>query len=212
MKICTACRENKNLSEFYKCKANKDGLKGQCKECMNNCQKKYYKLNREHYIEHGRQYSKGYYLKNRERIKKDKGEYYLKNRDKIAEKTKNNRKYITEYINNRLKTNLNYRLSNCLRSRLRAAIKGKFKSGSAIKDLGCSINYFKKYIEIKFKSGMSWNNWGKNREKWSIDHIRPLSKFDLTDRKQFLEACHYTNLQPMWQIDNIKKRDKIIIN
>jgi hypothetical protein len=48
---------------------------------------------------------------------------------------------------------------------------------------------------------MTWDNW--TTDGWHIDHIKPLaSSFDLTDRKQFLEACHYTNLQPLWAKDN----------
>jgi hypothetical protein len=56
-------------------------------------------------------------------------------------------------------------------------------------------------LEVKFQQGMSWDNYGQ----WHIDHIKPLAKFDLTDRTQFLAACHYTNLQPLWAEDNLSK-------
>lgn len=48
---------------------------------------------------------------------------------------------------------------------------------------------------------MSWDNYGK----WHIDHIKPLADFDLSDPKQFKEACHYSNLQPLWAEENHKK-------
>jgi hypothetical protein len=94
-----------------------------------------------------------------------------------------------------------------LRNRIRNALKGNYKSGSAIKDLGCSIEYLKNYLESKFQEGMSWENWA--HDGWHIDHIKPLASFDLSDRIQFLQACNYTNLQPLWAKDNIAKSDKI---
>ena len=94
-----------------------------------------------------------------------------------------------------------------MRNRLRCAIKGNFKSGSAVKDLGCSIDELKTYLESKFKPGMYWDNW--SYDGWHIDHIKPLASFDLTDRKQLLEACHYTNLQPLWAKDNLIKSDSV---
>jgi len=90
------------------------------------------------------------------------------------------------------------------------AIKIGQKSGSAVKDLGCSIDEFKEYIAKKFQPGMTWENWGKGKGKWSLDHILPLSYFDLGDRVQFLKAAHYTNYQPLWETDNLKKGYKII--
>ena len=99
----------------------------------------------------------------------------------------------------------NNKLRRALRNRLRKAIKTGARAGSAVQDLGCSILELRCYLENKFCSGMSWTNWGA----WHIDHIIPLSSFDLTDREQFLRACHYTNLQPLWAVDNLKKHNKI---
>jgi hypothetical protein len=62
------------------------------------------------------------------------------------------------------------------------------------------------HLESKFQYGMNWDNW--SFEGWHIDHIVPLASFDLTDRKQLLLACHYTNLQPLWAIDNFSKGDR----
>lgn len=62
------------------------------------------------------------------------------------------------------------------------------------------------YIESKFEEGMNWNNW--SHKGWHIDHIKPLSSFDLSKREEFLKACNYTNLQPLWAVDNFKKSNK----
>jgi cell division ATPase FtsA len=122
---------------------------------------------------------------------------------------KKNRKYINKKIMEKRKTSVNFRVKENLRSRLYQAIKNGQKSGSAVKDLGCTIKELKQHLEQNFhqrtKTGekMSWKNYGI--DGWHIDHIKPLSSFNLTDRKQFLEACHYTNLQPLWAEDNLRK-------
>jgi hypothetical protein len=102
--------------------------------------------------------------------------------------------------------NLNHRLAKRLRSRLVNAIAMDQKSGSAVFDLGCSISELKLYLESKFLPGMTWENW--SRTGWHIDHIKPLSKVNLSKREELLKACHYTNLQPLWAKDNLKKSDK----
>lgn len=84
------------------------------------------------------------------------------------------------------------------------------RAGSAVRDLGCSIAELRAHLEARFKSGMTWTNWGRLPGSWQIDHIRPLASFDLTDRDQLLEACHYTNLQPLWWQENLKKGAKVV--
>lgn len=86
------------------------------------------------------------------------------------------------------------RLENNLRRRLLSAIKNNYKSGSAIRDLGCTVEYLKKYLESKFSSKMTWGNWGTY---WQLDHIKALCLFDLTEKEQLLKAVNYKNLQPL---------------
>jgi hypothetical protein len=88
---------------------------------------------------------------------------------------------------------------------LRGYIASKRRCGSAVRDVGCSIDELKIYLETKFQPGMTWENW--SIDGWHIDHIKPLSSFDLSDREQLLKACHFTNLQPLWAIDNMRKND-----
>lgn len=114
-----------------------------------------------------------------------------------------------EYLKNWYKNHnsLHQILAHRLRARLRGAIKGHCKVGSAVEDLGCDISYFEIYLESLFQAGMTWQNYGVLG--WHIDHIIPLSKFDLSKREEFKRACHYTNLQPLWSIDNIRKGNKL---
>ena len=113
-----------------------------------------------------------------------------KNKDKVRE-------YDREYYQ-RPKA----KLAITLRARLRGAIKNKAKVGSAVSDLGCTIDFLYGYLEEQFTDNMSWEN---HDPVWHIDHIKPLSSFDLEDREQFLIASHYTNLQPLSVVDNLSK-------
>ncbi len=107
-----------------------------------------------------------------------------------------------EYVRGEIQSRLAVRL----RSRLHIAIKQEYKAGSAVEDLGCSIEELKQHLEAQFSDGMNWENW--SRDGWHIDHIMPLVSFDLTDRDQFLKATHFTNLQPLWAEENLKKSRK----
>lgn len=116
-----------------------------------------------------------------------------------------------EYKRNRYHKNINFKLNNILRARLNEAIRNNHKTGSAVSDLGCSIEELKKHLESQFHHNpetgeiMSWEN--HSRDGWHIDHIRPLASFDLSNADQLKEACRYTNLQPLWCKNNLSKGD-----
>jgi hypothetical protein len=111
-----------------------------------------------------------------------------------------------KYAKKRLETDINFKLARNLRCRLNKALKSKNKNGSAIQDLGCSIEELRLYLESLWQPGMTWEN--NTYIGWHVDHIRPLCSFILTDPIQLKEACHYTNLQPLWYNDNMKKSGK----
>ena len=106
----------------------------------------------------------------------------------------------------RRRTDVRYRLAQNIQSRTWNAVRNSAKAGSAVRDLGCSIEELKVHLEKQFQKGMTWGNWSATG--WHIDHIVPLSSFDLTDRDQFLKACHYSNLQPMWAKANLSKKNR----
>ncbi|MCK5600644.1 hypothetical protein KAR91_02175 [Candidatus Pacearchaeota archaeon] len=125
------------------------------------------------------------------------------NKEKIAKKK-------SEYRKNKLKNDQEYRLKENVRKRVLIAIKRQYseKAYSTIELLGCTIQEVRKHLENQFTKGMNWDNHGKFG--WHIDHKTPCASFDLTDPEQQKKCFHYTNLQPLWWQDNIKKRDKII--
>lgn len=89
-----------------------------------------------------------------------------------------------------------------MRVRLIVALRGGYKGGSIIHDLGMPIPDFKDYIAQQFHSGMTWENWGS---VWELDHRCPLRVFDLASRCHSLIAFHYSNYQPLLIADHASK-------
>lgn len=145
-------------------------------------------------VEKRKAYMRDYCRRNREEISAKNREYRRNNQDRLRQinRQRNQRRYANDLI---------YRLQVNLRNRLNVAIRDGQKAGSAVRDLGCSIEEFKSHISGLFEPGMSWDNWGE----WHLDHIKPLASFDLTQRDQFLAACRYANLQPLWASENLRK-------
>jgi hypothetical protein len=112
--------------------------------------------------------------------------------------------YMRNYTRERYQNDLQFRLIKNLRRRLTLALKGNYKAGSAVSDLGCTVEQLKLWFMYQFQLGMTWENYGE----WEIDHVKPLSSFDLTNREQLLEAVNWHNLQPLWKKDNREKGTK----
>lgn len=141
---------------------------------------------------------RGWRTRNPLRTKQSEAEYFQKNKSALqANRTKRHRE--------RYKTDVQYRIKDILRSRLLKALRRNIKTGSAVDDLGCSIDELKAHLESQFQPGMSWENQGKGKDKWNIDHIVPLKKFDLSNPEELKKACNYKNLQPLWETDHYKK-------
>lgn len=190
-KTCCNCKITKDIIDnFCKHKSQKDGLNRECKSCVSKRQKK-------NALKKAK-YDKEYSAKNALTIAEKSRSYRQQNRKMLASKKK-------IYIEKKESIDVSYKLARRLRARLYKVTVGIVKTGSSVQDLGCSVEFLKQHLESLFLYGMKWENWGKNEGKWQIDHKKPLSSFDLTDRKQMLEACHYTNLQPIWYQDHVVK-------
>jgi hypothetical protein len=202
MKLCSSCKIEKDVIHFHKLQSASDGLQYKCKECI----KLYYQNNREYKLEYIKEYNK----KNALIIKEKKQIFYQKYKEELKVEqqiyrdthVEQKKKYFKEYRQKKFaERDPSFYLPRYLRTRLHHAVKGNFKTGSAIKALGCSIEELKLHLQTRFESGMTWDNYGA----WHIDHIKPLASFDLTDREQLLQVCNYKNLQPLWAKDNLSK-------
>jgi hypothetical protein len=206
MKRCGKCHIEQDLCFFGKDSKRKDGLKPYCSDCrkkeslnyrINNkekrqkTQKKYKLLNPE--------YHSKYYVNHKEEIKEYYKNYYETNKEILINK-------MSQYSSNRRKTDILFNLIHIVRNRVYKIIKVKNinKQNKTFDIVGCSPNQLKEHLQKKFIHGISWDNYGD----WHIDHIIPLSS--ATNEEDIYKLCHYTNLQPLWAEDNLKKSNKIL--
>lgn len=233
-KKCSKCDEVKPLTEF-KIRADNGLHRGQCYECRALQRKQNYIKNidkRKQWLKDNKEkiakYAKDYQDKNKEKIaknikqdRKDNPEKYAKyyktwydnNKQKASAKSKKwyeeHKEHVIkqtiEYNKKRREENIEIRIRDSLRARIRLSLHGKSKN--TIKLLGCSIEELKQHLQSQFTSGMSWDNYGLHG--WHIDHIKPCSKFDLLKPSEQRKCFGFSNLQPLWAIDNIRKSNKL---
>ena len=183
-------------------------------------------------------YKSEYATKNREELLRKKKEHYIKNREAILAKCKEyesqnrpavlkrsrawrekNKDHVTQWSKqyregnkgkrrDRYQNDVNHRTASLIRSRLLGAIRAQKcrKTNKTLDLLGCEIGDFKNYLQSLFTKGMTWANQGSF---WHIDHIIPLSSFDLSSESQLRQACHWSNMRPLKAKDNLEKSDKM---
>jgi hypothetical protein len=201
------------------------------KHYLNN-KEKYSKLNKKRRDENPEYtviYSKLYYIKNKELLIERSQKYYKTNKDNVLEKSReyvknnfdktlnyqkkyreNNKEKLQNYKYNynkkRRETDILFNLKNNISHRVREFLKLKkiTKKNKTFEIVGCSPQFLKEHLENQFVDGMTWDN----RSEWHIDHIIPLSSAKIED--ELYKLCHYTNLQPLWAEDNLKKSNKIL--
>jgi hypothetical protein len=184
MKQCIKCKEFLSKTRINK----------YCTLCKNEMDLKSYHKNKEK----RKQYIKQY--------KENNFEFVQNSREATKKWLKDRPNYMNNWYKNKKATNVNYKIIHNLRERIRISIKSNLKGAKTKELLGCSVDDLKQYLEKQFKEGMTWENYGL--KGWHIDHIKPCSLFDLSDIEQQKQCFHYTNLQPLWWYDNLKKRAK----
>jgi hypothetical protein len=193
-KICSKCKEEKELCEFYNKKSAYDGKRPECKLCSNKQSILYNK-------------------KNKNKVDKIKQKYVDNNKEKVKKSKKNwfnkNPNYQNEWVVNKYNNDPLFRLINIMRARTRLFFKSKNfkKKNSTFKIIGCAPEFLKEHLEQQFTEGMSWDNQGLYG--WHIDHKIPLSSSNTEE--EIYKLCHYTNLQPLWAEDNLRKSNKILV-
>lgn len=182
------CNIEKDLNLFPKDKNRKDGYYVTCKSCR--------KLKYENNKEIIKDKSKKYYHINKE-----------KNHEKILIRNREWRKNNPTYTTERKKIDPIFKITINLRRRLKRYLSFNYitKRSTTSELIGCSPEILRRHIEKKFTEGMSWDKIGNQIH---IDHIIPLSS--AKTEEEIYKLCHYTNLQPLWAEDNLKKSNKIL--
>jgi hypothetical protein len=226
-KICFKCGIEKPFNEFGNDKKFKDGKYYQCRLCRKSeINKEKYLRKKEleqqglkecctcHIIKPISEFVKhcnkkdGHSSQCKQCMKNKSKVFYLEHSNYYKQYQKEHKIqlliYQAKYSKNKLKTEIIFKITKNLRNRFWNAIKKNWKSGYTLELLGCSVDFLKKHLESQFKEGMSWDNYGKNG--WHIDHIKPLSSFNLNKKEEIYKCWNYKNLQPWWWYENIKKR------
>lgn len=175
--------------------------------------REYYLKNRERLLEQVKEYQernkehikarrKRWYEENRERVLEQRRQYYEENRDKIALRERGRRKQRAEYMRRRRLNDTNAKLAEKIRMLHRRLIKRTDTTTNY--ELGCDIDYYLQHVESLFQPGMTWDN----TDEWELDHIRPLSNFNLENPEEFKKAIHYSNVRPLWREENRRKAAK----
>lgn len=165
--------------------------------------------------EKNKEYKRKWTQENRERIKQkvqdkkeNNPEFVQAIRDYKIKYYQKNKKRIIELRAIRRQTDSFYNVSNSLRNRINEYVKKRdfTKRNKTFDIIGCTPQEFREHLEKQFKGGISWDNYGFYG--WHIDHIIPLCL--ATTEDELYKLCHYTNLQPLWGTENMKKGGKIL--
>jgi hypothetical protein len=213
-KKCNKCKIEKLICEFGNRAKASDGKRSSCKTCDAEDTRKWRKNNKEKVREHKKNYEKKYPEK---KIEKDKL-YRKKNRKKdLARKKKwreenpdyhktyyqKNKSKINKQITEKKKSDFLFKLSSLYRSKINKIIGSK-RNSKTFQIIGCSPENLKNHLERQFVEGMTWENHGLFG--WHIDHIIPLSS--AKTEEELYKLCHFSNLQPLWAKDNLRKSNK----
>jgi hypothetical protein len=211
MKTCSKCENLKSFENFYKGKLYKDGYRNICKQCV----KQYEEENKES----RKEYLKNYKEVNKENLKLKNKKYREYNSDKIIQwkeinkdcfkqYRKDNKVKISNYLKKRLDNEPVFRFKNNVRRLILHSFKRGRRNFKKLDRteviLGCKIEEFINHISKKFTEGMTLENHGE----WHIDHIIPLAT--AKTKEDVIILNHYTNLQPLWALDNLSKGSKIL--
>lgn len=233
MKKCNTCEIEKPYEDFTKEKLAKDGYKNKCKLCIAKASKEKYAANpearkeyeakwraknvdkctaktyrwRENNSEQWSDYRKKYYQENKSRITEQKKITYLKHKQRYNAIMRKYHKDNHTSLMQKRKERMDASPLLQFKERIRCLIKNSFyrlkhnKARKTNEILGADWETVKAHFISQFKDGMTWEAFIAG--EIHVDHIQPLAS--ATSEEELIALCHYTNLQPLWCLDNLSK-------
>ena len=207
-KVCTICKQDLPIESFS---IRKTGVpRSECKKCGAIIAANYRKT------EHGKTVTDAYIeRRDKDALREASRKYEETGKGKVRmERFKRTSKYkaILKRSSNKRRQKPGEVLCDAMRNSISRSLKGS-KNGRHWETLvGYTLEELRAHLEKQFIGGMSWDNYGIGEGQWSVDHIMPRTffKFETDTDSEFLRCWSLKNLQPMWHIENIKKRDKIL--
>lgn len=187
-KKCTSCGLTLDICNFHKSSSGAHGVRAICKDCRNKATREDYHKDIE---------------KSREGKRIASANYRRKHAKTLPKKWR-------EYQKNRRKDQ-SYRLHCSISTAINKNISKTMSTNKYLDMFGYTITELKEHLEKQFTEGMTWDNWGRagmEYRTWQIDHIKPRSAFDFSNKSEILECWSLNNLQPLWSEDNLSKGGK----
>jgi hypothetical protein len=198
--ICSTCDEEKSVTDFYKGRII-------CCNCINNKRRIKYHSDEEHRQKLIKIAGEFKHNKVIERQKLKEAEIGIDNKKcNYCDEIKHN----TYFRHNRLKCKDCERdepiekFKRVVRSRIISALICKNKH--TIEYLGCNSTEYLKWM-LDNNKGYTLENRGS---EWHIDHVIPLSHFNLNNEEEQLIAFNWRNTMPLAAKENLSKNNKII--
>lgn len=195
VKPCPRCSLDRPLDVFPTSPAGGTGADGRCKYCV-RLRGRRFPRPRKTLLQRPRPERKSQWAAYERRPE-------VKRRRQSYRRLPKVKKYLQRYQQHRLLTDPAFKLTSNLRRRVHSVLRGRPPSAHTLDLIGCDVDFLRRWLEAKFQPGMTWENYGE----WHVDHIMPCASFDLSDPVQQRTCFRWTNLQPLWASDNIRKSD-----
>jgi len=205
LKTCIKCQVEKDLDDFNKMARSPDGHATICRVCDSAYKSAWKK----------RRYRADAEFRQRENAKASQWKRDNKELHALFNRSYGRRhaKALTAQYLEKRRTNPGFRIITNLRSRLQELLGGS-KSRTTLELIGCNYEQLRLHLEKQFKPGMTWENYGVytfgGPRTWHVDHRTPCAAFDLTKEENQIKCFHYTNLQPLWADENVRKGNRVM--